>query len=108
MGFGHGADQVLLVRGIQALPVVSLVEGADILANEYTSRIHGPEKPLNLRNQRIQLYTWGKPKPLPTTGIHKRALGEFRGTYSALVKTMSTALCVRRRRAGHGGMASLT
>ena len=48
VGFCHGVEQVLLVRAIQALQVVSVVEGADVLADEYAARIHGPEKPLNM------------------------------------------------------------
>ena len=56
----------------------------------------------------VGLYRWGKPKPPPATGIHRRALGTLRGTRSALIRTLSTARGVRRRRVGHGGMASYT
>ena len=48
VGLRHGVEQVLLVRAIQAFPLVWVAEGADVLANEHAARIHGPEKPLNM------------------------------------------------------------
>ena len=52
------------------------------------------------------LYRRGKPKPPSATRIQSKARSTFRGTRSALVRTLSTARCMRRRRIRHGGIAS--
>ena len=49
MGFGNGVQHALLARAIPALPVVWAAKGADVLADECIARIHGGERPPNMR-----------------------------------------------------------